>query len=114
MTFTLYKEGTWYLSLTERDESMGQWCRPCMFDHGCRWHCECVQNDVIWWHRIWSCCYFYGPNGVHHHTRRVRKPYISSGLHPFSADDELNDFEITIDLDEIVPEGAEIQGYEYE
>ena len=25
MTFTLYKEGTWYLSLTERDESVGQW-----------------------------------------------------------------------------------------
>ena len=25
----------------------------------------------------------------------------------------MNDFEITIDLDEIVPEGAEIQGYEY-
>ena len=38
---------------------------------------------------------------------------FSSGLHPFSADDDLNDFEITIDLDEIVPEGAEIQGYEY-
>ena len=38
---------------------------------------------------------------------------FSSGLHPFSADDDWNDFEITIDLDEIVPEAAEIQGYEY-
>jgi len=114
VTFSLYKEGTWFLSLTERDESGGSMVSsmyvPITVVGGVANVYKTSLSGGIASGLVASST----DRTVYITTRDVYGNLaFSSGLHPFSADDDLNDFEITIDLDEIVPEGAEIQGYEY-
>ena len=114
VTFTLYKEGTWYLSLTERDESGGSMVSSMYVPITVVGGTANVYKTTLSGGIASGLVATSTDRTVYITTRDVYGNLaFSSGLHPFSADDELNDFEITIDLDEIVPEGAEIQGYEY-